>query len=90
MQINFSENSKNFCLGLHYNGINSYLFVSGRKIYRFKANDSEIVETPICLGNISKDFSQNNMSLAGLKAYVYYFSVDYRALAADKILDIHI
>ena len=76
-------------LSFHYNGADSYLFVNGKEIHRFKAKDSEIVETPICLGNISKDFSMINMLLTWLKRYIYVFSVDYRAIAADKILDIH-
>ena len=46
------------CLRLGYNGANSYLFVNGAEIYKFKAKDSEIVATPLCLGNISKDFQQ--------------------------------
>ena len=46
---------KKFCLSLHYNGTNSYLFVNGTEIYKFKAKDSEIAATPLCLGNISKD-----------------------------------
>ena len=53
--INFTENNK-FCLSLHYNGANSYLSGNGTEIHKFKANDSEIVTTPLCLGNISKDF----------------------------------
>ena len=44
-----------FCLSLHYNGANSYLFVSGTEIIKFKAKDSKIVASPLCLGNISKD-----------------------------------
>ena len=28
--VNFTENNKKFCLSLHYNGANSYLFVNGR------------------------------------------------------------
>ena len=63
--------------------------MQGREIIKFKAKGSQSVETLICLAIISKDFSTNNMSLTGLKAHVYDFSVDYRALAADKILDIH-
>ena len=50
-----------FCLSLHYNGANSYLFVNGKEIVKFKAKDSAIVATPLCLGNISKDWSVNNM-----------------------------
>ena len=41
--INFTVTKKKFCLSLHYNGANSYLFVNGTEIYKFKAKDSEIV-----------------------------------------------
>ena len=58
--INFTENNKKICLSLHYNGANSYSFVNGTEIHKFKAKDSEIVVT-LCLGNISKDFSADNM-----------------------------
>ena len=59
--INFTENNKKLCLSLHHNGTNSYLFVNGREIYKFKAKDSEIVATSLCLGNISKDWSVDNV-----------------------------
>ena len=55
--INFTVTKKKFCLSLHYSGANSYLFLNGTEIYKFKADDSEIVLTPLCLGNISKDWS---------------------------------
>ena len=76
-------------LSLHYNGDNSYLFVNGKEIIKFKAKDSEIVEDPICLGNISKDFSESNMKKTGLYGSVYYFSIDRNAVTFDEILDIH-
>ena len=85
--INFTD--KKFCLSLHYNGANSYLFVNGTEIHKFKAKDSEIVATPLCLGNISKDWSVDNMKKTGFNGYVYDFSVDYDAIAVDDILDIH-
>ena len=59
--INFTVTKKKFCLSLHYNGANSYFFVNGREIYKFKANDSEIVASPLYLGNISEDWSTDNM-----------------------------
>ena len=52
--INFTENNKKNCLTLCYIGAHSYLFVNGRKNHKFKANDSEIVATPLCLEYISK------------------------------------
>ena len=88
--INFTENNKKFCLSLHYNGANSYLFVNGTEIHKFKTKDSEIVPYPLCLGNISNDFSVDNMKKKpGLNGFVYDFSVDYNAIAADDILEIH-
>ena len=59
--INFTENNKKFCLSLHYNGANSYLFFNRTEIHKFKAKGSEIVPYPICLGNISKDVYVDNM-----------------------------
>ena len=49
--INFTVTKKKFCLSLHYIRANSYLFVNGTEIYKFKAKDSEIVAAPLCLGN---------------------------------------
>ena len=43
--INFTVIKKKFCLSLHYNGANSYLFVNDTEIYKFKAKDCEIVAT---------------------------------------------
>ena len=76
-------------MSLHYNGANSYLFVNGTEIHKFKAKDSETVACPLCLGNISRDFSVDNMKKTRLNGYVYDFSVDYDAIAVDDILDIH-
>ena len=59
--INFTVTKKQFCLSLHCEGGNSYLFVNGTEIYKLKANDSEVVSTPLCLANISKDWSVDNM-----------------------------
>ena len=46
---------------MHYNGANSYLFVNGTEIYKFKAKNSETFATPLRLGNSSKDWSVDNM-----------------------------
>ena len=60
-QIIFTEKNKKFCLNLNYNGANSCLFVNGTEIHKFKAKYTEIVASPLCLGNISKYFSVGNM-----------------------------
>ena len=87
--INFTVTNKKFCFSLHYNGANSYLFVNGIEIYKFKAKDSETLVGPICLGNISKDWSADNMKKTGFTGYVYDFSVDYDPTTVDNIKDIH-
>ena len=88
-KIDFTEKNKKFCLSLHYNGENNYLFANDTDIYKFKAKDSEIVARPLCLGNISKDFSVDNIKKTGLNGYVFDFNVDYEAIAVDDILDVH-
>ena len=87
--FNFTVTKKKFCLRLHYNGANSYLFVNDTEICKFKAKNSEIVASPLCLGNVSKDWSTDNMKKTGLTGYVYDFSANYNAIAVDDIKDIH-
>ena len=87
--INFTEHNKKFCLSLHYNGANSYLFVNGKEIHKFKAKDSEIVATPLCLANISKNWTVDNLKMTGLNGHVYDFSVDYTAVPIVSIPHIH-
>ena len=58
---------KKICLSLHDTGANSYLFVNGTEIHKFKAKYTEVVASPLCLGNISKDFSVDNMKKNRIK-----------------------
>ena len=53
--INFTKENTKFCLNMHYNGANSYLFVNATDIIKFKPRDSEILTYAFCLRNISKD-----------------------------------
>ena len=63
--------------------------MNGTENYKFKVKDSEIVATPLCLGNISKDWSADNMKKVGFNGYVYDFIVNYDATDVDNIKDIH-
>ena len=74
---------------MHYNGANSYLFVNGTEIYKFKAKDSEILAYSLCLGNISKEWSHDDMKKTGFNGYICDFSTDYNAITVSDILDIH-
>ena len=90
-KTNISSTKTKIVLSLHYNKQNSYIFANGDKITDFSAKDSEINNDPICLGNISKDFSESDTkkNKTGLYGSVYYFSVDYRPTSVDNILKIH-
>ena len=83
--IKFTLTKKTFS-SLHYNDANGYLF--GREIYKFKVKDSKIAASPLCLGNISKDWSVDNMKRTGFTGYVYDFSADYDPIANGDIKDI--
>ena len=65
------------------------MFVNGTEIPKFKAKDSEIPASPLCLGNISKDWSVDNMKKTGFTVYVNDFSVGYDDIKVDNIKDIH-
>ena len=69
--------------------MNSYLFVNRTQIITFKAKDSKIVQSPLYLGNISKDWSTDNMKKTRLTGYVYDFTAHYNAIAVDDIKGIH-
>ena len=73
--INFTLTRNKFCLSLHYNGANS-TEINGTEIIKFKVKYSEIVATPLCPGDISKDWSVDNMKRTGFHGYVYDFSID--------------
>ena len=56
-RINFSKANTKFCLSLHYNGDNSYLFVNGKEIFKFKADIKNVnFPTQFCLGSIFNRF----------------------------------
>ena len=72
--INFTQPRKRFVLSLHYNWSNIFLFVNATKIYKFKAESSEIRDYDLYLGNISKDFAINNMKKRIKRNWNFFFS----------------
>ena len=75
--INFSKANTKVCLILQYIDDNSYLFVHGKKISKFKADDKNVnFPTQFCLGNISNVFKRKCVR----------FSVDYSAIDKSYIL----
>ena len=84
-----NENTK-FCLNLNDNGDNSYLFVNGKEIFKFKANDRNVkFLTQFCLGSISNVFGAIESREASFKGNAYDLSADYNAIDKSDILDTH-
>ena len=77
---NFTAESKIFCLRLHYNGNNSYLFVNGKEVTKFKAKKSEIKANQLTLGSISTSTNLSSSDIEDSKLY---------AISNDKIHDTH-
>ena len=63
--INIIKPRKKICLRVHYNESKNFLYTNVVKIYQFKASDSEIKAYPLCLGNISKDFTVDTTKKLG-------------------------
>ena len=82
---NFTIANKTFCLSLHYNGDDSYLFVNGKEVIKFKTQKQSVVEK-LSLGNISADFNQADRKSTWFYGYIYHFSVDYNAISNDKYM----
>ena len=82
--INFSRSRIELCLSLHYNRKIIFLFVNSKNIWIPTKKPYAL-----CLGNISKDFTVNNMKETELNGYVYNFSVDYIIIDNINITNIH-
>ena len=47
----FTVDNKIFCLSVHYNGDNSYLFINGKEFTKFKVKNSQLIKYRMCLGD---------------------------------------
>ena len=77
-------------MSLHYNADNSYLFVNGKEIFKFKADNKNVnFPSRFCLGSISNGFYATESREVSLNGNVYDFSVDYNSIDKSDILNIH-
>ena len=90
ISINFTKANTKFCLSLHYNVDNSYLFVNEKEIIKLKVDNRNVnFPTLYCLGSISDGFSATEFREVSSNGDVYYFSVDYNSIDNSDILNIH-
>ena len=88
--INFSKANTTFCLNLHYNANNSYLFANKKEIFKIKADNNKVnFPTQFSLGGIFNRFSATEYREISLNGNVYDFSVDYNSIDKSDILNIH-
>ena len=56
-----------YCMSLHYNTDNSYLFVNGKEIFKFNADNKNVTfPTQFWLGSISNRFSTSESTEVSL------------------------
>ena len=78
-----------FCLSLHVNADNNYLFVNGKEIFKFKVDDKNVnFPTQFCFRSISNRFSATETREVFLNGNVYHFSIDYNSIHKSDILNI--
>ena len=88
--INFSKANSKFCLSLCYNADNSYLFVNGKEMFKFKADNRNVnFPTQFCLGSISNGFRATKSREVSLNENVFEISVDYIFIDKSDIINIH-
>ena len=88
--IKFSKANTKFCLSLHDNVDNSYLFVNGKEIFKFKVDNKNFnCPTQFSLGSISNGFSATESREVSLNGNVYDFSIDYNSIDISDILNFH-
>ena len=78
---------KEICLSLHYNASDSFLYANCVKFYPFKAKNFEIKPYKLCLGNISKDLTVDNIKKTGMNGKLYNYPVSYDIIDASEIVD---
>ena len=72
--INFTKANTKLCLSFHFNADNSYLFVTGKEIFKFKAKNKNVnLPTQFCLENISNGFNATESREVYLIGNVYDF-----------------
>ena len=66
-----------------------FLYVNGEEIYQFKTKHSEILPYPLCVGNISRDYTNDNMKKTRFNGYMFDSSINYNTIEAINTVDVH-
>ena len=73
-------------MSLPYNAGNSYLFVKGKEIFKFKADNKNVnFPTQFCLESISNGFSNTGSREVSVNGNIYDFSVNCSSVDKSEI-----
>ena len=87
---NFSKANTKFYLSLHYNADNTYLFVHGKEIFKFKSDNLNVnFPTQFCFESIPNGYSAIESREVSFNGNVYDFSVDYNSSDKSDILNVY-
>ena len=87
---NFTKRNTKFCVSLLYNADNSYFFVNGKEIFKFKADNKNVhFPAQFCVRSVSNWFSATEYREVYLNRIVYDFSVNYNCIDKSEVLNIH-
>ena len=74
-------------MSLHYNDDNSYLFVKGKEIFNFKADNKNVnFSTQFCLGSISNGFSAHESREVSLNRNMYDYNYNMISICIISII----
>ena len=90
ININFTKTNTKFCLSFHYNADNSFLYVNGKEIFKFEADNKNVNSpTQFCLVIVSNGFSATESREVFLNEHVYDFALNYNSIHKSDLLNIH-
>ena len=87
--ISFTRANTKFCLNLHYKVDNSYFFINGNKIFKFKADNKIVKLSNSVLPRKYIEFCNTEFEEVSLNGNIYDFSLDYNSIDKSDILHIH-
>ena len=87
--VNITKSRNKICLRVHYNLVNSFFHTNDVKTNHFKAKKSGTKLYPLCLRNISKDVTDDNMKKTWLNGKVYDLMASYDTIHIKEIENIH-
>ena len=90
LNVNMSHQDERFVLSLHYaDGGTSFMYVNGILMVNFTSKPMSEKNVKYYLGSITHGFKNPEQREMNFNGTVYEFSVDYRPIDRNNVLNIH-